>query len=353
VVPPRLLLTRPDHLGDVLLSLPAATALRAALPDATIAYLVRPEAAPVVERAGVVDEVLTAPFPSPTASDGVDDDLVDTVAPRLRGRFDVALVFRPADPWTASVAAAAGIPNRIGFDQPSTRRHLTMALPDDPSRPVADLGLDLALAAAGLFGAITTRPTYADVRIVPTADDEAEAADLLASAGSAECPPVMVHPGSGWPLKNWPVTRWGRLAASLGERYGVPIVTGTAEEAELVQAVVDASGGGAAGVAGELSIGGLAALSRRAQVVVATDSGPLHLAALAGSPVVGIYGPASPTVFGPWCPPQRFRAVWANLPCSPCGTLVDPPCRASVQPACVDAVSIEQVLAAVAAVQPC
>jgi ADP-heptose:LPS heptosyltransferase len=82
--------------------------------------------------------------------------------------------------------------------------------------------------------------------------------------------------------------------------------------------------------------------------VVAADSGPLHLAAMMGTPVVGLYGPVSPLEFGPLCPPGRCRVVRVQLPCSPCGTLLDPPCGARAAPACVSGIGVEAVLAAAA-----
>ena len=160
---------------------------------------------------------------------------------------------------------------------------------------------------------------------------------------------IVLRPGSGWPLKNWPPRRWGRLAAALARRYGVlPLVTGGPREEVLVRALVDASGRRARGLAGRLSRGGLAALFRRAGLVIATDSGPLHLAAMLGAPVVGLYGPVDPREFGPWGPSGRRRIVRAQLSCSPCRTLVDPPCGDATEPRCVTEIPVEAVLAAAA-----
>jgi ADP-heptose:LPS heptosyltransferase len=82
--------------------------------------------------------------------------------------------------------------------------------------------------------------------------------------------------------------------------------------------------------------------------VIATDSGALHLAAAVEAPVIGLYGPADPLEFGPWCPPERRRIVRVQLPCSPCRTLVDPPCGATREPACVTDITVDAVLAAIA-----
>ena len=370
------MIARPDHLGDVLLTLPAAVALRHALPNAQISYLVAAAMAAVPEHCPAVHQTIGVPFPPPTAppSPAGWSEIVGRVAPGLRGRFDVAIVPRVDDPWSGAVVAAAGVPVRIGYASPRTRPFLTHALPLPERRHVAALALDLvtaaleaiaaldvtaALEALGLparfeaRGALSRSEVRAsgaaeDCCFVPTPVEAHEVEAALAASGlPATVRPVVLPPGSGWPIKNWPPARWGALAAELARRAGAaPLVVGGPREGGLVDEVVDASGGRARGLASHVSLGGLAALHRRARLVIATDSGPLHLAALVGAPVVGLYGPADPAEFGPWCPAEQRRVVAAELPCSPCRTLVDPPCGVPVEPACVPEIAIEAVLAA-------
>ena len=350
----RILLVRPDHLGDVLLTLPAGAALRRALPTARISFLVPADAAAIPRHCPDVAETYLLPFPPLTAWPDAPGwpDIVAHEAPALRGRFDLALLPRPDDPWSGAVVAAAEIPTRLGYAWPRTRPYLTMALPLPGRRHVAALALDLAMAAADHLGAPGAIDSAALTRscFIPTAAEEAEADAVLAGAGTTVgAGPFVLHPGSGWPLKNWPPRRWGVLAARLERCYGVaPLITGSRRERELVDAVVEASEQRARGLAGQLSLGGLAALHRRARVVIATDSGPLHLAAMVGAPVVGLYGPADPVEFRPTCPADRHRVVRVELPCSPCRTLLDPPCGASMEPPCVTGITVEAVLAAVA-----
>jgi ADP-heptose:LPS heptosyltransferase len=347
----RVLLARPDHLGDVLLTLPAAVALRSVLPGAHISYLVADGLAPVPRHCPAVDATLTAPFPPLSAWPDPPGwaDAVARAAPALRGRFDLAILSRPDDPVSGALVAAAGVPIRLGYTSPRTRPFLTVALPPpDRDRHVASVAVDLALAAAEHLGVPMPADVGASPCFVPTADDEHEASAVLgAPRREAEDGPIVLHPGSGWPLKNWPPPRWGHLAAALARRYGVaPLVTGGPREGALVRAVMDASGRRARGLGGRLSLGGLAALFRRARLVIATDSGPLHLAAMLGASVVGLYGPADPLEFGPWCPEDRRRIVRAQLACSPCRSLDDPPCGASTEPRCIGEIAVEAVLEA-------
>lgn len=351
---PRILFVRPDHFGDVLLTLPAVAALRRALPNARIDFLVPAAAGDVPRHCPEVDATYTLPFPALTVP--LDRSgwasTVAREAPALHGRFDLALLTRPADPWSGPLVAAAGIPLRLGYAAPQTRPFLTAALPVPARCHVATLALALAAAAGylGAPGAVAAGHRASALRFVPTADDEAEATGVLAlAAADSRTAPVVLHPGSGWALKNWPPSRWGALAVALRQRYGVtPLVTGGPAEGEMVSAVVAASGGRAVGLAGRLSLGGLAALYRRARLVVATDGGPFHLASAVVAPAIGLYGPADPLEFGPWCPPERARIVRVQLPCSPCRTLVDPPCGAATEPACVTGITVGAILAAAA-----
>jgi heptosyltransferase-3 len=344
---PRILFLRPDHIGDVLLTLPAVSALRRALPDAHLAYAASAGAAAVAERCPDVDETLNVPFPPVARADASRASWRETVpaeAARLAGAFDAALVVRPDDPWSGELVAAAAIPVRLGFGMPRTRPYLTEALPVPRDQHVSLDGFDLADALLARFGLHARTARVLAPSVVPSRDDEREARDALASVGAADAP-VVLHPGSGWPLKNWPARRWRALARSLAHRLGTrPLVAGTAAEGPLVRAVCADTP--AVDLSGRLSLGALAALHRRARLVVTTDSGALHLAAAMGAPVVALFGPGDPVLFAPLAPRERVRVVRVGLPCSPCGTLEHPPCGARVEPACVTGIGVAAVLGA-------
>jgi ADP-heptose:LPS heptosyltransferase len=272
--------------------------------------------------------------------------VVGTEASRLLGSFDAALIVRPDDPWSGELAARASIPIRLGFDMPRTRPYLTKALPVPRNQHVALDGFMLADALLDGVGVRARTTRSRDVPFVPSRRDEEEASAVLAAAGADEAP-IVLHPGSAWPLKNWPAPRWRRVAAGLARTFATrPVVAGTAEERTLARAVAD--GTPAIELAGRLSLGALAAVHRRARVVVATDGGAVHLAAAMGAPVVALFGPGDAVLFAPLAPPERVRIVRVGLPCSPCGTLEHPPCGAAVDPACVTGIGVEAVIRAAA-----
>jgi lipopolysaccharide heptosyltransferase II len=176
-----------------------------------------------------------------------------------------------------------------------------------------------------------------------TEDERDAARDLLAGLGlAAGAPFLCLAPGANWDLRRWPPDRFGELAARARHALGLAaVVTGTREESELVDEVVAASGGSALELAGRLSVRELAAVAAEARAVVANDSGPLHIAAAVGTPVVGLFGPNTPEVYGPRGVPSRV--VWPHPPCSPCRQ------RRCARPddPCMTSITVEEVFEAV------
>ena len=105
-------------------------------------------------------------------------------------------------------------------------------------------------------------------------------------------------PTAGWGAKVWPAERFGEVARRLAEAGCGVVVNATGAEDAVAEAVVRASGGSARAVSS--TVAQMAALVRRASVVVAGDTGPLHLGAALGRPVVGLFGPTDPARNGPW-----------------------------------------------------
>jgi ADP-heptose:LPS heptosyltransferase len=353
----RVLIARPDHLGDVLLTLPAATAFRAAFPGTHLTFLLSTSTADVARRCPDVDETLALPFPRlGTVFSAQDwDDVARANANALRDRFDLAVLARPDDPWSGTLVNLAEIPIRIGYAVPGMKRFLTHAvhLHEEYHAVIQSLRLMeetaryLGLSITGQRALGATVFSRASVCFVPTEDEEALVRRILSEVPSAGPWPIVFQPGSGWPLKNWDPKRWGWLGIEIRRRYGVtPLVPGGPGEDLLVQAIVDSSDASCFGLAGRLSVGALAALYRRSSLVVGIDSGPLHLAAMVGTPVVGLYGPLSPEQWRPWSSPGMYRIVQVSLPCSPCDCIFDPPCGIPLHPPCMTGITLDAVLAA-------
>lgn len=289
----RILLIRPDHLGDVLLTTPAIRALRAARPDAEIHALVGPWSATVLANFSELDVILTLPFPgfnrSIKLSWGSPYQMALTAARSLRRiGYDTALIFRPDHWWGAMVAHVAGIPQRIGYAHPDVLPFLTDSL--EPRRQHAIL--QNARLVERFTGAVDQR----DLTLRFPVDDENRgwvAGYLEAWGVKNSTPLIAVHPGSGTWVKQWDEAKWAFVADALADQLdGQVILTGSDHELVLCKRVAAQMKHRPCIAAGDTGVGALAALFERCRVVIGPDGGPLHLAVAAGAPTVALFGPA-------------------------------------------------------------
>jgi heptosyltransferase-1 len=111
---------------------------------------------------------------------------------------------------------------------------------------------------------------------------------------------ALINPGAAWPNKRWPPARFGAVARALFERHRLPSVVLWGPGEDVLAQEVAAASNGAASIAPPTSIADLVAVARGAAVMVSGDSGPAHIAAAVGTPLVSIHGPTRPTRNGPW-----------------------------------------------------
>jgi heptosyltransferase-2/heptosyltransferase-3 len=323
----RILIVRPDHLGDLLFLTPALRRLRAGLPRAEIVGLVGPWGLDVLRGNPNLDRVLNWDFPwfdrRPRRSLLAPYWSLAKLARLLRReRFDVVLQFRADFWWGALAARLAGVPEQLGFDAPMVRPFLTQALPLQHGRHAAQENLALASALAG---PITNGDEALEFVVSPAG--RSRAAELLAAA-TATGPIVALQPGAGTAVKRWPLDRLARVGRTLRDVFGGSIVVlGGPAEVDLVDRVVSSLGGGAIGLAGKTSIGELAAVLERCAIAIGPDSGPLHLAVAVGTPTVHLFGPADPRRFGPFGDPCWHVVVQSSRACAPCHRLDFPPAQ--------------------------
>lgn len=327
----RLLVVRPDNLGDVLMTGPALVALRAAAPRARIDLLGSPAGAAAVPLLPELDGAVVAsvswqrlgPDPGPP-----DDELIATVRGR---RYDAAIVLTSfsQSPWPAGyVCRLAGIPVRAGLSKEFGGAALThwVPAPDDDLHQV-----DRMLHLLGRLG-IDPAPPVLHASVPPAA--RAAAQEALHRQGIApDAPHAVLLPGASCPSRRYAPDRFRAVAAALA-RAGLPVlVCGPEPERELVQAV--AGEPGVAALVGELDVPGLAGLLAGAAVVVANNSGGAHLADAVGTPVVVLFGGTELVEqYRPRSVPAAVLRV--PTPCSPCRQLhcpfqqpgLDVPCLA-------------------------
>jgi heptosyltransferase-2/heptosyltransferase-3 len=350
----RVLLIRPDHIGDLLFATPALRLLRTSLPDAQLTALVGPWGKPVLAGNPCLDEVIECEFPGfgrkPNASFLAPYSQLWQWAARIRREhFDLAVMLRFDHWWGAWLADLAGIPVRIGYDIPECRPFLTQALPYQDARHEVQQNLTLAKAAVRWAGQKPKAgPELLEFALSPT--DQLYIASYLSARGIGLAERLIVtHPGAGAPVKLWTAEKWAEVADALAERLGARVViTGGRDELDLAWSVYALMRADAVVAAGDTSLGQLAALFSRSALVLGPDCGPLHLAVAVGAPTVHLYGPASMVKFGPWGEAGRHIALTSLRSCIPCNRL-DYPTPELVDHRCVSEIAVAGVLAAAAA----
>jgi heptosyltransferase I len=297
----RVLIVRLGSLGDIVHALPAAAALRRAAPQARIDWLVDAQHRELVDLVPIIDEAVV--LRARTLGGWLD------VARLLRAqRYDVAVDLQGLLK-SAVLARASGARRVLGFSiwhlRERTARpfYSETAAPDGAEHVVRK---NLALVAA--LGVPAERLEF------PLARRDSAALEEVRRA-AAGAPFALVNPGAAWPNKRWPPDRFGALAEILPSRFGLMpfVLWGPGEEA-LARAVADASGGVAV-VAPRTTISDLVELAREASLMVSGDTGPIHLAAAVGTPVVGLYGPTSPARNGPWSPADVCLSRFESCHC--------------------------------------
>lgn len=302
----RALLVRLSSIGDVVHTLPAAAALRGHGHE--VGWLVEPPAAPLLLENPAVGYCGLVP-----AARGFSWGAARrTLRQVRRQRFDCALELQGL--WkSAAWARLSGAGRVLGYArghrrEPGSALLLRETLPQ-PAEAVHVIDKNLGLLQPLGIEALGAREFP-----LPPAGPAAGAVDQgLSVLGLSEF--AVLNPGGGWASKLWPAERFGELAALLAARGLASLVTfGPGEEA-LADRVVAASNGKALRCFGTTLLE-LVELLRRARVVVAADTGPLHLACAVGTPVVGLFGPTDPARNGPFHP--QDAVVRRIPPCAPC-----------------------------------
>jgi heptosyltransferase-1 len=333
----RILIVKLSSLGDVINAFPTAVALRERFPDAEIAWAVEPLAAPLVKAHRAIDRVFVLSI-SPTGLRPASylRAFAKLARPLRRARFEVTLDLQGLLK-SALLAWRSGARLRLGFSD--DRREAATILNNVRVPPQGSLAVPRCLSMAAFMGADVSRPR-AEVPVDPEA--ESWAAQLLAARAPLGATPVALCPGASVAINRWPAGRFIELGRLLAERgYLVPIIVGGPSEAALGQEIAAGIGPGAVTTAGETDLLRLASLLRRCGAMVAGDTGPMHLAAAVGTPVVALFGPADPTRTGPYG--DGHIVIRKPFPCGPC--LRSPTCGGID---CMRAISAAEVAEAVA-----
>ena len=327
-----ILIVRLGALGDIVHAVPVAAALRDRFPAARIDWVVDERYQDVLGLVPVVDRRIVLR----SRSMPVWRRLVDLRRALAGGTYDVAVDVQGLLK-SAVVARSSGAPRVVGFSAPHLREPAARFLYTE----TCDAGdaahvTEKNLTLAGRLGARTSARRFPiDVPASPAL----EAVRRCPRVGGG--PFAVINPGAAWPNKRWAPARLARVAEWLwGARRLPSVVTWGPGDETLAAAVVEGSNG-AALPAPPTRVPDLAAILRAAAVVVSGDTGPVHLAAAVGTPVVGLYGPTDARRNGSWAPRDVAVSRFADCRCR-----YRRRCRAARR--CLDDITVAEVTGALA-----
>jgi lipopolysaccharide heptosyltransferase I len=286
----RILLVRLGSLGDIIHSLPVAASLRESIPHVHIDWLVDTRHRAILDLVPVINRRIVV---QPSAR-----GFLSTIRSLRTERYDEALDLQGL--WkSALLARGSGARRVIGFSrehlrEPGARLFYSEACSAVEGPHVIQKNLSL-LRTLGLD--TDQLAIKFPIQIPQSAVLEDVRRELNIRGGDRF---AIINPGAAWPNKRWPTDHFGRLAAEMLARHGVrsAVLWGPGER--LLAQAVASSAKGSAIVTPQTSLGDLLALARAACIMISGDTGPLHLAAAVGTPVVALFGPTDPQRNGPW-----------------------------------------------------
>lgn len=327
------LVVRTDRIGDVVLTLPMIPVLRSNLPRARVSMLLRPYTAALVDGFEGLDGILTYD------DSGEGKSFFEALAELRTGHFDLVVVSHP----TLRIAALiflAGIQTRVGsgyrwYSFLFNRRvyeHRKTA-----EKHEAEYNLSL-LRIIGIDA-----PEAPRIRLPLDENSRRAAAAELEKIGVSPADGfVVLHPGSGGSARDWSPRNFGELAQGLSRERMKVVVTGITEEESLVNEVVASSGGIALPIVGRLPLKELGAVIASAKLFVSNSTGPLHIAAAVGTPVIAFYPPIRECSPHRWGPLTHKKVVF-TADRARCPRCQGGPCRGND---CMDQIKVAEVLRA-------
>jgi len=297
----RILVVMPNWFGEALFTTPFLAALRAARPDASVTALGVSRCHEVLAHNPNLQELILYEEQGLLRSLRAKARLIAELRSR---RFDTAFILRRSLSRTV-LLVLSGIPKRIGFANAKSGWLLTHRV-QAPSVPTHKAQVSLRLLEP--FGIDDHRASY---QYYLTEEEREHARGLLRSHGVSDGKPtVVLHPGANWAHKRWSPERFAELATRLIQHQPLSlVVTGGPDDQPLVQTMLNRMTGRPIVLAGQTRLRQLAACLEHASLIVANDTGILHIATALGRPVVALYGPTSPAITGPLGNPDRMIVI--------------------------------------------
>jgi heptosyltransferase-1 len=328
----RLLIVKLSSLGDVLHALPVVKSIKQELPDLFVGWVVRERCAGLVKGSEFVDKVYVIPN-KPSIL-----DLLDLSKDLRAGRYDTAFDMQGLF-LSGLIALLSGASKRVGLNRNREMNVLFLSDANIEGKLPLTHAVDVQLGfrkAAGLVASTS----------IPVLDHLGQESrswiDGLEEAfGSQRV--VLLNVGASTVFKRWPNESWIEVGKALViQGYHLILTAGQTEthDSEIIERGIDA-GKAVSNLGGKTTMDQLAAILKRADLVISGDTGPMHLAASVGTPTIALFGPTDPRLTGPYG--SKHSIIWKQLSCSPC--FRHPTCNGRVD--CLKSITVEDVLAEV------
>ena len=317
-----ILIIKLSAIGDVIHTLPVLNALRTFYPDANITWLVEEAAADLVTGHEALDRILVSrrkqwikQLKTPLRKPAILEifrfirDLRDT-------RYDLILDLQALLKSGMLVALAKG-GRKVGFGPGMAHQEYSYLFLNEWI-PAVSMEIHALERGLMLIEKIGIPHDAVEYKIPVTIRDRQRADALLKShQARGRGPLIAINPVAKWETKLWDVASFSRLADGLVEKYNATVIfTGSPADRGYIDAILLEMDAIAENLAGKTSLKVLAALYEKSDLLISTDTGPMHLGAAVGLPVVALFGPTAPWRTGPFGP--GHKVVRSEIACSPC-----------------------------------
>lgn len=327
-------------IGDLILLLPVIKLLKDKAPAVRITLLTNERTREVVEGQPFIDEVI---YWTPRTPLHAIKSLL-SVFTKIKGKFDLIIDAEHYYNFSSIMAFLSNAPYRIGFSMAKQSRkklfthRVGYQVHEHESRNF------MALASPLLD--VPENPVLVSPLTEP--EDSKFADDILKNV-SKDKPIIVIHPGTSDSAKSrrWAAGNFKNLVNRLTGKLGaLVILTGTETEREMLETIAGESGkDSVVNLAGRTSIGTIAEIAKRSDLFISCDTGPMHVAASAGVPTIGLFGPNTPEKWGPYG--KKGRAIYKPPTCSPCIKQYLGRIYECYDNKCMQAIEVDDVLAAI------
>ncbi len=338
-----IVLWMPNWIGDVVLTLPALQSLRRAYPKARITAVVKSPSDELLLGHPAINTVI----PLPSGSESGFWKRIKFALSLKKYQFDVGVVF-PNSFGSAFLLSLTGAKHRLGYNTDGRDIFLTCPISTTTHLKKSQYRVEYFFK---IFSPL--RLDVPDTVFDPVVRREGDmsAREALLNMGMDEDEEfITIHPGTSKAERSWHAERFGILCQKLFKEDGKKIVLlGTKSEEELLNRIKNYCPPGKVKVTPAMNLRVLAGVLKKSRIFIGNDSGMMHLAAMVGTPVIGIFGPGNQNTTGPFMTPEKFEILTQNYSCSPCRQRFFKECKPSPhnKPYCLEDITVKNVYEAI------